>query len=200
MSYMVTIKGKEGIVTASDSYSCYYTRNLKDSNYQKIHEIIPNHFYIAQTGLNVLYDNQDNYIDVSKAIKQIFKKTTSKNIKKQINKFSRIMKESCDNFGVDATVLFAYDEEMYVTDIIHQIGMTTNYWGKNEYDIIFMGEDYHKTKARGEFSQQDMFQSLDINIQKCKNSVLNQIEYEATLFEEGQRIVGGNIQYSFIRY
>ena len=55
MSYMVVIKNVNGIVMASDSYSTYPDRTLKDSNYKKIHCLIPNVLCVGITGINQVY-------------------------------------------------------------------------------------------------------------------------------------------------
>lgn len=194
MSYMVTVKGQRGIVIASDSYSTYYTRKLKDDNYTKIHEIIPHQFYIGATGLNVLYDRDNSYIDIQKIIHQFFDNITREQLKDKIQEFADYLQDSCDCFGVDASCIYIYNQEMYVTDIIHQLGNHTNYWSQNEFDIIFMGEDYAKSIGRKHFTQRDMFSSLDEIEKKCQNSIKTLIKFENEHFEEGQRAIGGNVQ------
>lgn len=199
MSYMIVIKGSEGTVIASDSYSCYYTRKLKDAHYKKIHEMIPEHFVIGVTGLNVLYDENDNYLDINVLLNSIFANCKIYELENKIEQFANIVQTSCDNFGVDASIVYIYDNEMFLTDIIHQLGHQTHYWKSNVYDILFMGEDYHAKYARNDFEKKDMFLLWNHTIDKCIKSVQKQIQFENEHFPEGQRIVGEDIQYAFVK-
>ena len=72
MSYMVVIKNVNGIVMASDSYSTYPDRTLKDSNYKKIHEIIPNILCIGITGINQVYVGKE-LVDINGTLLEYFR-------------------------------------------------------------------------------------------------------------------------------
>ena len=75
--------------------------------------------------------------------------------------------------------------------------------GERSYDIfsrllndriIFLGEEEHKYHAREYFEYNDMFIGLKEGLKKCKESVKKEIDYENQLYDEGFRVVVGNIQ------
>lgn len=71
MSYMVVMKNKSGVILCSDSYNTYSNRELKDGNYQKIHRINDS-LVIAGTGINQIYDNNNQLRDIWNYIKELF--------------------------------------------------------------------------------------------------------------------------------
>lgn len=96
---------------------------------------------------------------------------------------------------MDNTTVFVIDDCVVVVDVLHARGYYINYIRPDELDIIFLGEDEHKYHAREYFEYNDMFMELKDALKKCMDSVKVEIEYENQLYDEGYRVVGGNVQY-----
>lgn len=119
MSYMITYITKYGVVIASDSYSCYNDRALKDANYQKVHCIKENELYIGSTGLNVLIDENKQLIDINDTYKKFFANINDLNVEETIDKYIQLIQMSCDHFTQDVRLIIAYKYNTYIVDIQH---------------------------------------------------------------------------------
>lgn len=194
MSYMVILKNKNGIIICSDSYSTYSNRELKDGNYQKIYRI-NNSLVVASTGINQIYDDNNQLCDIWDYIKGLFKDVSNiEKLSKIAEKYIEKLQITCDREEKDNTTVFVIQNYVIVVDILHARGHYINFLRPFELDIIFLGEEEHKYHAREYFEYNDMFIGLKEGLKKCKESVKKEIDYENQLYDEGFRVVGGNIQ------
>lgn len=199
MSYMVVIKNVNGIVIASDSYSTYPDRTLKDSNYKKIHEIIPNVLCIGITGINQVYIGKE-LVDIHGTLLEYFRDITDNNIAETLHKYSEFLKITCDRECKDIRMMVAYKKTLYRVDIIHHKSLSVEFYNENELDIITSGEDEHMINGLKDFSREDMFVSLEKILEKAILSVKTEIKLENNLYPQDYRVVGGKIQYAVIDY
>lgn len=203
MSFMVAMKTNNGVIIASDSYSAYPSRGLKDGNYKKIHCMKENELYIGIVGLNQVIKIEDNSQadDINDILPHFFSDITSfEELQLQINQFAYYVKPTCDNECKDISCVFIYKKMMTSLDVLHGKGYYLKIWNDNESDILFMGEEYHKIIARSQFHQADLNLSLKDSLNKCIQTIENAIHEEAKLFEENKRVVGGPIQYMILDY
>lgn len=199
MSYMVVVKNVNGIVMASDSYSTYPDRTLKDSNYKKIHEIIPNILSIGITGINQVYVGKE-LVDINGTLLEYFRDITDNNISEIVNKYSEFLKITCDRECKDIRMIVAYKKTLYKVDIIHHKDSFIEFYNENELDIITSGEEEHMIYGLSSFIRSDMFTSLNVVLEKCIQSVETEIRLEKNLYPQGCRAVGGKVQYAMIDY
>lgn len=199
MSYMVVIKNVNGIVMASDSYSTYPDRTLKDSNYKKIHEIIPNILCIGITGINQVYVGKE-LVDINGTLLECFRGVSDNNIAEIVNKYSEFLKITCDRECKDIRMMVAYKKTLYRVDIVHHKIPSIEFYNDNELDIITSGEEEHMINGLNSFTRTDMFNSLDIVLEKGIQSVETEIKLEKNLYSQGYRAVGGKVQYVVMDY
>lgn len=203
MSFMIALKTKNGVIIASDSYSTYPNRYLKDGNYKKIHCMKENELYIGIVGLNQIInqDNNNQIDDINNILPHFFSHISSfEELQLQINQFAYYVKPTCDNECQDISCVFIYKKMMISLDVLHEKGYYIKIWNDDESDILLMGEEYHKIIARSQFHQSDLNSPLEKILNKCIQSVENAINEEASLFEENKRVVGGPIQYMILNY
>lgn len=199
MSYMVVIKNVNGIVMASDSYSTYPDRTLKDSNYKKIHEIIPNVLCIGITGIKQVYIGKE-LVDINGTLLEYFRDITDNSITETVNKYSKFLKITCDRECKDIRMIVAYKKTLYRVDIIHHKSLSIEFYNDNELDIITSGEEEHMINGLRGFIRSDMLTSLNKVLKKCIQSVETEIRLEKNLNPQGCRAVGGKVQYAVIDY
>lgn len=199
MSYMVVIKNVNGIVMASDSYSTYPDRTLKDSNYKKIHCLIPNVLCVGITGINQVYVGKE-LVDINGALLEYFRAVSDKNIADIVKKYSEFLKITCDRECKDMRLMVAYKKTLYRVDIIHHKIPSIEFYNDNELDIITSGEEEHMINGLNSFTRSDMFNSLDIVLEKGIQSVETEIKLEKNLYSQGYLAVGGKVQYAVMDY
>lgn len=199
MSYMVVIKNVNGIVMASDSYSTYPDRTLKDSNYKKIHCLIPNVLCVGITGINQVYVGKE-LVDINGTLLEYFRAVSDKNIADIVKKYSEFLKITCDREYKDMRLMVAYKKTLYRVDIMHNNKPFIEFYKENELDIITSGEEEHIVSGLRDFTCSDMFSSLEEALKTCIQSVKNEILLEKNLYPKNQRAVGGKVQYVVIDY
>ena len=79
---------------------------------------------------------------------------------------------------------------MYRVDIIHHKIPSIEFYNDNELDIITSGEDEHMINGLNSFTRSDMFNSLDIVLEKGIQSVETEIKLEKNLYSQGYLAVG----------
>ena len=202
MSYMITVKTSKGVVMASDSYSCYFhNREIKDSHYKKIHEIIPHRCYIGLTGLNEVYrDNKNHTIDINDTVYEAFKHVNKANIYDKTIEYGHFLKRTTDRLGQDIRVIVVFEDILYYMDIRNNQDIVIQYLDENSCDAIFSGEEMYAINGAISFKKE----YFDISLKELKNicieSVKRQIQIENMIQPEGKRIIGGDIQYIVLDY
>lgn len=197
MSYMITYMTKEGIVIASDSYSCYGDRTLKDSNYKKIHQI--GDVVIASTGLNGFIDEKTGkVIDINDTYESFFKNFDS--IEEQINQYIAYIKRFCDRYVQDIRLIIVYKDTLYVIDIIHSKTTAITVKRKGDVDIFCSGDELIAVNGLMQFRNTEINVSLKEAQKRCIESVKYAIMTENALHIEGQRTIGGKVQYLVIPF
>lgn len=197
MSYMITYMTKEGVVIASDSYSCYGDRTLKDANYQKIHQI--GDVVIASTGLNGFIDEDtQKVIDINETYERYFRDFDS--IEKQIQAYVKYIKRFCDRYVQDVRLIIVYREVLYVVDIIHSQKTNVTIKKKGEIDIFCSGDDLVAVNGLMQFRNT----SIDVGLYEAKSRAIESVKYaimtENALHIEGQRTIGGDVQYIVVPF
>ena len=126
MSYMVILKNKNGIIICSDSYSTYSNRELKDGNYQKIYKI-NDKLVVASTGINQIYDDNNQLYDIWDYIKGLFKDVNNiEKLSEIVEKYIEKLQITCDREEKDNTTVFVIDNYVVVIDILHARGHYIN--------------------------------------------------------------------------
>lgn len=194
MSYMVVMKLKNGVIFASDSYSTYPDKTLKDSCYKKIHCIQPNCLYVGITGMNMVFNNQSQLIDINNTLADFFLSAADDTITDKVNQFAQFLKISCDRLIQDIRIIIAYKKTLYKVDIIHEQNPVIEFYDENQEDIITSGEDIHAVNGILQFEKDDFNLSLNEALEKCIQSVEYEITVERMIRDKEHQIVGGKVQ------
>ena len=139
-------------------------------------------------------------MDINGALLEYFRAVSDKNIADIVKKYSEFLKITCDREYKDMRLMVAYKKTLYRVDIMHNNKPFIEFYKENELDIITSGEEEHTVSGLRDFTCSDMFNSLDIVLEKGVQSVETEIKLEKNLYSQGYRAVGGKVQYVVMDY
>ena len=139
-------------------------------------------------------------MDINGTLLEYFRDVSDNNIADIVKKYSEFLKITCDREYKDMRLMVAYKKTLYRVDIIHHKIPSIEFYNDNELDIITSGEEEHMINGLNSFTRSDMFNSLDIVLEKGIQSVETEIKLEKNLYSQGYRAVGGKVQYVVMDY
>lgn len=194
MSYMIVVKTKQNIIIASDSYSTYPNKELKDANYKKIHCIKDNELYIAMNGLNTVIKNGE-LVDINTTFMDFFQDINNSNVHQAVKDYAEFLKSSCDKFFMDIRFYVIYKKTMYRVDVVHNQPVFIEFLNENDEDFQTSGEDEYLMYGLLHLKRDDLNLGGKELLEKCIGSVKDVIHLDAIRNPEGRRIVGGKVQW-----
>lgn len=200
MSLLIVVKTLNCIVFTSDSFSTYENRTLKDANYKKIHIFGENSGLLGITGLNVVYNDENNVVDINDIIDIYFGKIENFDIMDKIQEFNMFLKRSCDRFCKDISYVLAYHNFVYDISILNNQGIYIDIIPFYETNILVQGDEELKVWTANQFELSILENNSSYIIQYSKNIMEKAIALENLKNPEGQRTIGGKIQQEIIYF